>query len=171
MLSLVFILTLHLHGVDIVGRSFHTPVRRPLTSATLLICWCLFASIPGIAGLDTDRASPGTLTDDPVGKAAAGQLVRVVPEGDRHVIELQWAVPPEQRLYREAPAAYLSHLLGCAPYCEATFLKHFLMTLISRACRRAADKEELGRRNYCRQIVRAEIIETAPCSAHRSLHL
>jgi len=51
--------------------------------------------------------------DDPVGKLAAGQLVRVLPEGERHVLELQWVVPPEQRLYREAPAAYLSHLLGC----------------------------------------------------------
>ena len=39
--------------------------------------------------------------------------MRVVPESDRHVVELQWAVPPEQSLYREAPAAYLSHLLGC----------------------------------------------------------
>ena len=63
-------------------------------------------------------ASPA---DDPVGNLAAGQLVRVVPEGERHVVELQWVVPPEQRLYQEAPASYLSHLLGYKEHSNAAW--------------------------------------------------
>lgn len=41
-----------------------------------------------------------------------GQLLRVVPEKDRNVIELQWSVPSEGIAYRKAPCGYLSHLLG-----------------------------------------------------------
>ena len=59
------------------------------------------------------KQNPAFHADDPVSELRAGQLVRVVPESERHVAELQWSVPPEQQLYREAPAAYLSHLLGC----------------------------------------------------------
>ena len=55
----------------------------------------------------------------------------MVPEGDRHVVELQWAVPPEQRLYREAPASYLSHLLGYADNCNAVVFMHVDVKLVS----------------------------------------
>lgn len=43
-----------------------------------------------------------------------GNLLRVVPERERHMVELQWSVPSEVAAYRQAPCAYLSHLLGCA---------------------------------------------------------
>lgn len=46
-------------------------------------------------------------------EAQLGQLLRVVPEKDRNVIELQWSVPSEGAAYRTAPCGYLSHLLGC----------------------------------------------------------
>lgn len=43
-----------------------------------------------------------------------GQLLRLVPERERHMVELQWSVPSEAAGYRQAPCAYLSHLLGRA---------------------------------------------------------
>ena len=39
-------------------------------------------------------------------------MLRVVPEREGHRLDLQWAVPPEQRVYRAAPCAYLGHLIG-----------------------------------------------------------
>ena len=75
------------------------------------------------------RSTTLSAADDPVSELRGGQLVRVVPESDRHVVELQWAVPPEQRLYREAPAAYLSHLLGCG---------HVIVVFASKRCGREA---------------------------------
>lgn len=38
--------------------------------------------------------------------------MKVVPETDRHTVELQWVVPPEVKAYRTQPCGYLSHLLG-----------------------------------------------------------
>jgi secreted Zn-dependent insulinase-like peptidase len=41
-----------------------------------------------------------------------GCLLRVVPVREGHVLQLDWDIPPTDRLYREAPSNYLSHLLG-----------------------------------------------------------
>ena len=46
-------------------------------------------------------------------EAQAGQLIRMVPEKDGHMLDIQWAVPSEIRAYRHGPCGYLSHLLGC----------------------------------------------------------
>ena len=51
---------------------------------------------------------------DVVTEAEQGQILRVVPEREGHRADLQWAVPPEQAVYRAAPCAYLGHLIGCA---------------------------------------------------------
>lgn len=40
------------------------------------------------------------------------QIIRMVPEKEGHVIDLQWAIPPQQKLYRASPCGYLGHLLG-----------------------------------------------------------
>ncbi len=40
-----------------------------------------------------------------------GKLMKVVPVREGHVLELTWAVPPSEKLYRQAPLSYLSHLL------------------------------------------------------------
>ena len=50
---------------------------------------------------------------DVVTEAEQGQILRVVPEREGHRLDLQWAVPPEQQVYRAAPCAYLGHLIGC----------------------------------------------------------
>ena len=52
--------------------------------------------------------------EDFVTAGQLGQLLRVVPERERHTLELQWSVPSEVVAYRQAPCSYLSHLLGCA---------------------------------------------------------
>ena len=40
------------------------------------------------------------------------QIIRMVPEKEGHIIDLQWAIPPQQQLYRSSPCGYLGHLLG-----------------------------------------------------------
>ena len=49
---------------------------------------------------------------DIVAPEQQGLLLKVVPETDRHTVELHWAVPPEVKAYRAQPCGYLSHLLG-----------------------------------------------------------
>ena len=40
------------------------------------------------------------------------QIIRMVPEKEGHIVDLQWAIPPQQQLYRSSPCGYLGHLLG-----------------------------------------------------------
>ena len=40
------------------------------------------------------------------------QIIQMVPEKEGHIIDLQWAIPPQQQLYRASPCGYLGHLLG-----------------------------------------------------------
>lgn len=62
----------------------------------------------------SDLESGCLFAEDFVTAGQLGQLLRVVPERERHTVELQWSVPSEVAAYRQAPCAYLSHLLGCA---------------------------------------------------------
>ncbi|KAG2487100.1 hypothetical protein HYH03_014213 [Edaphochlamys debaryana] len=41
-----------------------------------------------------------------------GLLLRIVPVREGQTLELVWQVPPSERLYREQPLGYVSHLLG-----------------------------------------------------------
>lgn len=41
-----------------------------------------------------------------------GRLLKVVPQKDGHVVQLDWQVPSSFREYASTPSSYLSHLLG-----------------------------------------------------------
>ncbi len=51
--------------------------------------------------------------EDVVTPEQTGRILRVVPEREGHRLELRWAVPAEERVYRHAPCGFLGHLLGC----------------------------------------------------------
>ena len=53
--------------------------------------------------------------EDVLTEQQTGQLLRVVPQREGHRLDLQWAVPPEQHVYRATPCGYLGHLIGLAP--------------------------------------------------------
>ena len=98
--------------------SFHTHFLQVVQKGASNQCCQPYALID----LHSAAPLPQTLThrsvflrhaEDFVTAEQLGQLLRVVPEKDRHVIELQWSVPSEVAAYRQAPCAYLSHLLGC----------------------------------------------------------
>ena len=52
------------------------------------------------------------IAEDVLAMGQTEQLLEVVPVKEEHRLELQWAVPAEQRVYRAAPCGYLGHLLG-----------------------------------------------------------
>ncbi len=56
--------------------------------------------------------SPKINAGDVVLPGQTAQIIRMVPEKEGHVIDLQWAIPPQQKLYRASPCGYLGHLLG-----------------------------------------------------------
>ncbi|CAK0787227.1 hypothetical protein CVIRNUC_010443 [Coccomyxa viridis] len=51
-------------------------------------------------------------TGDVVLPGQTAQIIRMVPEKEGHIIDMQWAIPPQQPLYRASPCGYLGHLLG-----------------------------------------------------------
>lgn len=51
-------------------------------------------------------------TGDVLTEQQTGQLLRVIPQREGHRLDLQWAVPPEQHVYRATPCGYLGHLIG-----------------------------------------------------------
>ncbi|BDA50691.1 Insulin-degrading enzyme [Coccomyxa sp. Obi] len=65
-----------------------------------------FGAVP-----NTDLQVP-TFPGDVLTEQQTGQLLRVVPQKEGHRLDLQWAVPPEQHVYRSTPCGYLGHLLG-----------------------------------------------------------
>ena len=54
----------------------------------------------------------GTRAGDVVLPGQTAQIIRMVPEKEGHIIDMQWAIPPQQPLYRASPCGYLGHLLG-----------------------------------------------------------
>ena len=64
----------------------------------------------GEAGGGGVNGAPPEVAAAEGGEGADGGLQ--VPEKEGHVIDLQWAIPPQQKLYRASPCGYLGHLLG-----------------------------------------------------------
>ena len=44
--------------------------------------------------------------------AQQARLIRSVPVKERHMLELNWIVPEQKKLYPAMPMSVLSHLLG-----------------------------------------------------------
>jgi insulysin len=58
----------------------------------------------------------GCAAEDVLTPDQTGQLLKAVPVKDEHRLEMQWAVPSEQRVYKAAPCGFLGHLIGYARF-------------------------------------------------------
>ncbi|EIE20423.1 hypothetical protein COCSUDRAFT_30601 [Coccomyxa subellipsoidea C-169] len=79
--------------------------RQPLAELEALVR-AKFGAVP-----NTDLPVPH-FPEDVLTEQQTGQLLRVVPQKEGHRLDLQWAVPPEQTVYRVTPCGYLGHLIG-----------------------------------------------------------
>ncbi|GLI63485.1 hypothetical protein VaNZ11_006466 [Volvox africanus] len=67
---------------------------------------------PIFAPIPKKQLQRSGFTEDVFLPGQVGVLIKLVPVREGQSLELTWQVPPSERLYREQPLGYLSHLLG-----------------------------------------------------------